>query len=453
MNRASVPRLPKFLPRRSDRRRTSRWLASLALATFGSLSAQVAPATGPATPFSGATRPQPTSSEVVELSVFEVKADSDTSYGALNSNSITRFNTELSRMPISADIFTESFMNDVGAQTVEDMVMTFVAGAGFDSENNTTVGNAQPGDRNAGSNLKLRGLSTPTLQRDGFMPGGGIGTGVSSTFDVERVEVINGPQSLLYGNGGAGGVINTISKQARLNRRPFGSLMMRADQYANGQVQLDYGQGGRTTAIRLAVTHQRIGGRRDEVYGDLNGIYGQFAWKVGRTVLRLTGEHTDYNRMISGAALTYTARSVTDDVRSGQYISYLFATNQLERATSGASGGGFIGNGQINWETMNSYEGDLKFEKTVNALGILSAETRWNDWLTSEIAVGYRDTRRSLRASAGITLLAPNNATNPTGDWAMTQATALNDRTTDGPARTKSLRAAFFATTASSAIA
>ena len=111
--------------------------------------------------------------------------------------------------------------------------MTYVAGAGFDSENNTTVGNTQPGDRNAGSNVKLRGLSTPTLQRDGFMPGGGIGTGVSSTFDVERVEVINGPQSLLYGNGGAGGIIDTISKQARFDRRAFGSILLRADEYAN----------------------------------------------------------------------------------------------------------------------------------------------------------------------------------------------------------------------------
>ena len=379
------------------------------------------------------------------LSAFEVKEDSDTSYGALNSNSITRFNTELSRMPISADIFTEAFMNDVGARTIEEMVMTFVAGAGFDSENNTTVGNTQPGDRNAGSNVKLRGLSTPTLQRDGFMPGGGVGTGVSSTFDVERVEVINGPQSLLYGNGGAGGVINTISKQARFGHRPSGSILLRADEFSNGLVQLDYGLGGKKAAVRFSAVHERIGGRRDNIYGDLNGVYGQAALRLGRTVLRLTGEYTDFNRVISGAALTYTARSATDDVRNGQYVSYLLATHQLERATSGASGGGFIGNGKINWQTLNSYEGDTKYEKTTNALGILSAETRWSDWLSSEIAVGYRDARRTLRASAGVTMLAPNNATNPTGDWALTQATALNDRTTDGPARTKGIRAALFA--------
>ncbi|MSU24420.1 MAG: hypothetical protein EXS32_11425 [Opitutus sp.] len=412
---------------------------------LGVAPAQIAPAGRPANG-PAAAKKIPTASDVVALSVFEVKEDSDTSYGALNSNAITRFNTELARLPISADIFTESFMNDVGARTIEDLVMTYVAGAGFDSENNTTVGNAQPGDRNAGSNIKLRGLSTPTLQRDSFMPGGGVGTGVSSTFDVERVEVINGPQSLLYGNGGAGGVINTISKQARFNRRAFGALTLRADEYGNGLAQLDYGVGHRSLAVRFAATHERVGGRRDDIYGELDAAYAQFAFQLGRTVLRLSAEHANFNRLISGAALTYTGRNATDDVRSGQFVSYLFATNQLERAANGgASGGGFIGRGKINWQTMNSYEGNLKYEKTAGYFGLLSAETRWNDWLSSEIALGYRDSRRTLRATAGITLLAPNNATNPTGDWAMIQATALGDRTTDGPTRSKSIRAAFFA--------
>ncbi len=425
--------------------RSATWSAVALLALHAGASAQTAPA---ASARSDAKPADTAKADVVALSPFEVKDDVDGSYGALNSNSITRFNTDLSKVPVSADIFTETFMNDVGARTIEDMLMTYVAGAGFDSENNTTVGNAQPGDRNAGSNIKLRGLSTPTLQRDGFMPGGSVGTGVSSTFDVERVEVINGPQSLLYGNGGAGGVINTISKQARFGRRSFGSITLRSDEYGNAMGQLDYGVGNKTMAARFAATHERIGGRRDDIYGDLNAVYGQFAFRFGRTLLRLSAEHSDFDRIVSGAALTYTARSAVDDVRNGQFISYLLATNQLERAASGASGGGFIGNGQINWKTINSYEGDLKSEKTVGHFVTLNAETKITDWLSGEIAVGYRNSRNALRASAGVTMLAPNNATNPTGTWAMTQATALNDRTTDSPSRIKSVRAALFANNA-----
>ncbi|NBQ59395.1 MAG: hypothetical protein EBU32_13680, partial [Opitutaceae bacterium] len=252
-------------------------------------------------------------------------------------------------------------------------------------------------------------------------------------------------QSLLYGNGGAGGVINTISKQARFGRKPSGSISVRSDEFGNAMGQLDFGAGNKNLAVRVAVTRERVGGRRDNVYGDLNAVYAQFALRAGGTVFRLSAEHADYNRLISGAATTYTAKSATDDVRNGQYLSYLLATNQLEKSATGVSGGGFIGNGKLNWQTLNSYEGDLKAERTIGHFVTLMAESRWNKWLSSEVAVGYRDERRTLRASAGSTMLAPNNATNTTGDWAMTQATSLNDRTTDGPARIKSVRASLIA--------
>ena len=74
--------------------------------------------------------PQPTSlkdfrsagEEVpVQLSRFEVEADADTSYGALNSNSLTQFNTALNRTPVSADIFTEDFMRDISATSIEEI--------------------------------------------------------------------------------------------------------------------------------------------------------------------------------------------------------------------------------------------------------------------------------------------------------------------------------------------
>jgi hypothetical protein len=73
----------------------------------------------------------PSGSEVVQLSAFEVQADSDRSYGALNSASITRFNVEMQNMPVSADIFTETFMRDVAATSIEDVIQGYSAGAGY----------------------------------------------------------------------------------------------------------------------------------------------------------------------------------------------------------------------------------------------------------------------------------------------------------------------------------
>jgi len=61
------------------------------------------------------------------LNVFEVSADKDDSYGALNSNSITRFNAELNKLPITADVYNEALMRDINASSVEQMISAFTA--------------------------------------------------------------------------------------------------------------------------------------------------------------------------------------------------------------------------------------------------------------------------------------------------------------------------------------
>src|SRR5207302_10828227 len=102
----------------------------------------------PPAPFASAPRPvDPKSGELIELTPFEVRTDKDTSYGALNSNSVTRFNTELDKVPISDDIFTEQFMTDVGATSITDMLQTFGAGVGSILANPASDANlSQPGD-------------------------------------------------------------------------------------------------------------------------------------------------------------------------------------------------------------------------------------------------------------------------------------------------------------------
>jgi outer membrane receptor protein involved in Fe transport len=106
------------------------------------------------------------------------------------------------------------------------------------------------------------------MVRDGFMPGttrsgsAGTGSGFTSSFDVERVEIINGPQALLYGFSGAGGAVNIVSKQARLGKPTFGSLRFQVDEYGHKQGQLDLGASLKNVAVRLAATHQQLGLRR-----------------------------------------------------------------------------------------------------------------------------------------------------------------------------------------------
>ncbi|MFM1748544.1 MAG: hypothetical protein RLZZ188_2210, partial [Verrucomicrobiota bacterium] len=112
---------PHLLPRAS----LAAFFAAALLASFAA--AQVVPPAASRPPTAPASKP---AGEYVTLNPFEVKAEADNSYGALNSNSLTQFNTALSQTPVSADIFTAEFMRDIAVTSVEDMLNGYGAGAG-----------------------------------------------------------------------------------------------------------------------------------------------------------------------------------------------------------------------------------------------------------------------------------------------------------------------------------
>ena len=219
--------------------------------------------------------------DTIVLSPFEVKEESDRSYGALNSNSLTAFSTELKTMPVSADVFSETFMRDVGLNSIEEVITNFSAGAGtFSLSPDQSAANSQPLDRNPNGSLSLRGLSAPTMQVNGFFPAGGNGinaTGITSRYNIERVEVIGGPQALLYGVSGSGGVTNLITKRAQFNRRSSGELRYELNHYGYKQGQLDYSWGSERVAIRVALLDQVLGARRLFIGGPLQAGYLQLA--------------------------------------------------------------------------------------------------------------------------------------------------------------------------------
>lgn len=417
----------------SDTKTRRVWRALIAVsfgfATGAALLGQTAPtrattATGTATTAPAAPRG---GEEAITLNVFEVSADRDDSYGALNSNSITRFNTELAKLPISADIYNEAFMRDVNAVNVEQMIAEYTAGAGFASNDSAASAEegGQPGDRQANASVRLRGLTAPAMLRDAFMTlqtysnSGSTATGVTNNFDLERTEVIMGPQSLLYGSGGAGGVINLVSKQARFNKRLNGNVRLRTDNFGSKIGTVDFGWGNRTFAVRGAFINQLQKTRRVNIGNDLDGQYVQLAWRpLENTVLRLSATQT-WNFRTYATNLTVNATNANNDARHNQKLRYLLATNQLERATSGPSNAGVIAGGAVNWGNVDSWFGDSRAERTLDTISMFTAETKWSRNVTSQLAIGYKNFYNQLFTESTAALLAPGAANNTTGVWAV----------------------------------
>jgi iron complex outermembrane receptor protein len=141
--------------------------------------------------------PVRTENDTVLLPAFTVTEDSETGYTATNSVSATRVATELKKLPISIDVLTEQLFKDYGLTEIYDIVGL---SSGVSSSQRAATGNNE--------SYSIRGFVTFFSARNG-------NTNFRSydSANVSRVEVVNGPASVLYGQLDPGGVANTVTKQ------------------------------------------------------------------------------------------------------------------------------------------------------------------------------------------------------------------------------------------------
>jgi catecholate siderophore receptor len=107
-------------------------------------------------------------------------------------------------IPQTIDVVDKSLMQAQGATSLPDALRN-VPGI--------TIGGAEGGQ--IGNNINLRGFTARTdMYIDGFRDRGQY---YRDLFDLEQVEVLQGPSSMLFGRGSTGGVINQETKQAKLS--------------------------------------------------------------------------------------------------------------------------------------------------------------------------------------------------------------------------------------------
>jgi outer membrane receptor protein involved in Fe transport len=181
------------------------------LATSGTI-APAAPAIPVTTTPSTPTPTTPTD-EIVELEVFRVDAEKDEGYQALNTASGSRINTPLRDTPASISVFTNQFLQDIGASTIDDML---AYGANIEQElddQNNAFNNVGADDSaNSDNRFRIRGMSMTTAIN-------GVETSFAQdTYNIDRAEISSGPNSNLFGMALPGGVIALASKRANLQR-------------------------------------------------------------------------------------------------------------------------------------------------------------------------------------------------------------------------------------------
>ncbi|HTP39130.1 MAG TPA: TonB-dependent receptor [Steroidobacteraceae bacterium] len=131
----------------------------------------------------------------------------------------TKDSREIDKVPISISAYTQEMMDERGIQDINDIVAQT---PGLDL--------GDQGSNGTGDRISIRGIDsnsgasttgvyiddTPLQSRSN--PVNLAGTVFPHVFDLERVEVLRGPQGTLFGAGAEGGVVRFITPQPSLNK-------------------------------------------------------------------------------------------------------------------------------------------------------------------------------------------------------------------------------------------
>lgn len=142
--------------------------------------------------------------EVVVLSPFQVNSDQDDGYYSNSSVSGTRTRTELVNLPLSMTVFNDQLLKDVGANNLIDIV-------GYAS--GVSIGSGQATGEGDDTSFTLRGMVGFVPMRNGFRR-----LRVAGAPNIDRVEILKGPSSMLYGQLNPGGSVNYITKRPLPNK-------------------------------------------------------------------------------------------------------------------------------------------------------------------------------------------------------------------------------------------
>ena len=150
----------------------------------------------------------PDQEEVLELSPFTVEDVQDGGYAATSTLAGSRIRSDIRDLGSSISITTKDFLNDTGATDGESLLSLIgsveVGGvlgnfSDVNLDNNSTNG----ARNNPQSAQRVRGLTNASLTRDYFQ------TNIPfDSYNTSRVEVNRGPNSILFGLGSPGGIIN-----------------------------------------------------------------------------------------------------------------------------------------------------------------------------------------------------------------------------------------------------
>ncbi|HEX2763817.1 MAG TPA: TonB-dependent siderophore receptor [Allosphingosinicella sp.] len=205
------------------------------------------------------------------------------SYKTDQTSTATRTPTDLNDVPQSVSIVTESQIDDQTMLSIAD-VLRYVPGA---------IVSQGEGHRDQ---IVLRGnSSTADFFVDGLRDDVQYYRGL---YNLERVEVLKGPNAMIFGRGGGGGVVNRVTK--RPTAGSFARASLSLDNWGAWAAEADLNRGfSDAVAARLNAVYEEFDNHRDFYEGRRIGVNPTLAFTPGeRTRIDFSYEYDSDERVI-----------------------------------------------------------------------------------------------------------------------------------------------------------
>jgi catecholate siderophore receptor len=216
-------------------------------------------------------------------------------YGINSISSATKTLTALRDIPQSISVVTKEQIRDQAMASITDVVAYVPGITSHQGENNR-------------DQLVIRGNNTSA---DFFL--NGVRDDVQyyrDLYNVERVEALKGPNSMLFGRGGGGGVINRVSKEAGF--AALRELTFQGGSFGNKRFTTDLDQPvNNRLALRLNGLYENSGSFRHGVDLERYGVSPTATLVVGpKTAVKLSYEYFHDGRVADRGIPSFAGRPV-----------------------------------------------------------------------------------------------------------------------------------------------
>jgi len=269
------------------------------------------------------TATPPPSEETVTLDRLEVRSDRarDENYRADRTRTATKTDTPLQDVPQSITVVTQEQIQDQSMSSLGDVVRYVPGVSAHQGENNR-------------DQIIFRGNSSSA---DFFV--NGVRDDVQyyrDLYNLDRVEILRGPNALTFGRGGGGGVINRSTKEADFS--PLREATLTGGSFGHARATLDLNQPlGRRAAFRLNALDEDSGSFRKFVSLQRSGVNPTFTFvPQQQTKLTLSYEYLRDTRIADRGITSFQGRPADvplDTFYGNPADSHVRAKVQLATAT------------------------------------------------------------------------------------------------------------------------